>query len=57
MKNKVQSIQIADAIAIRDCKASFNMKLLFSDSDELFYEYGLERYVYIFKYQEKNLCT
>lgn len=50
MKNKVQSIQIADAIAIRGCKASFNMKLLFSDSDELFYEFSLERYVYIFKY-------
>jgi uncharacterized Rmd1/YagE family protein len=42
--------QIAEKINVRSCKAVFKGKLLFSDSDELFFERYKGQYVYIFKY-------
>ena len=47
---KVISYQVADSIDIKSVKASFKSKLCYSDSSELFYETGVEQYVYIFKY-------
>jgi required for meiotic nuclear division protein 1 len=47
---KVISYQIADSIDIKNLKAAFTGKLLYSDSDELFYVISEDRYVYIFKY-------
>ncbi|GGX22700.1 RMD1 family protein [Aquimarina muelleri] len=50
MKNKVYAIQVADAISIKSCKIDFKGILLFSDTDELFYQKDAEQYIYIFKY-------
>ncbi|WP_282081501.1 RMD1 family protein [Aquimarina algiphila] len=50
MEKEVYSIQIADAISIRDCKNNFGSKLLFFDADELFYERFKGQYIYVFKY-------
>ncbi len=50
MQNKAYAVQIADGIAIRNCKNQFKATLLFSDTDELFYKLKQEQYVYIFKY-------
>lgn len=47
---KVISYQVADSIDIKACKASFKSELLYSDSDELFYETSEGRYIYVFKY-------
>lgn len=50
MENKAVAFQVADAISIRKSEDSFKGKLLFSESDELFYERFPNQYVYIFKY-------
>ena len=50
MKTKAYAVQIADVISIRNCKNNFKAKLLFSDTDELFYELYQDQYIYIFKY-------
>ncbi|MGY3793417.1 RMD1 family protein [Aquimarina sp. 433] len=50
MKTKAYAVQIAEAISIRNCKKNFEAKLLFSDSDELFYELYSMQYIYVFKY-------
>lgn len=47
---KVVSWQVADSIDIKACKANFKADLVFSDSDELFYEVSGERYIYVFKH-------
>lgn len=48
--NKVISYQVADSIDIKSLKAAFKGKLIYEDSDELFYETSVNNYVYIFKY-------
>ncbi|GAA0730264.1 hypothetical protein GCM10009430_41350 [Aquimarina litoralis] len=50
MKTKAYAVQIAETISIRNCKKNFEAKLLFSDSDELFYELYSMQYIYVFKY-------
>jgi len=50
MKTEAYAVQIADVISIRDCKKNFDSKLLFFDTDELFYERFKGQYIYIFKY-------
>jgi required for meiotic nuclear division protein 1 len=47
---KVISYQIADSIDIKNLKAAFTGKLIYSDSEELFYAISEDHYVYIFKY-------
>ena len=47
---KVISYQVADFIDIRKLKPVVDLKLLYSDSSELFYTSGDARYIYIFKY-------
>jgi len=47
---KVLSYQISDSIDIKSAKANFISELYYSDSDELFYKTGDNKYVYIFKY-------
>jgi required for meiotic nuclear division protein 1 len=47
---KVISYQVADFIDIRKLKPVVDLKLLYSDSSELFYTSGGARYIYIFKY-------
>lgn len=47
---KVVAYQVAPSIAIAHCKESVSLKLLFSDSDELFYELGSNKYLYVFQY-------
>lgn len=46
----VYAIQIANSIQIKECKTAINYELLFSDSDELFYQIDKNQLVYIFKY-------
>ncbi len=47
---KVLAFQIADSIDIKLCKSVFTATIYYNDSDELFYEIGNEKYIYIFKY-------
>ena len=47
---KVQSFQISDGIDVKSFKNIFASVLLYSDSDELFYNTGKEQYIYVFKY-------
>lgn len=47
---KVISYQIADSIDVKALKSAFKAQLHFSDSDELFYETGTDRYISAFKY-------
>ncbi len=47
---KVISYQVADNIDIKALKAAFKGELCYSDSEELFYETGENRYLAIFKY-------
>jgi uncharacterized Rmd1/YagE family protein len=48
--HKVLSYQIADSIDIRNFRSVFKPEPLYSDSEELFYQLGKEKYLYIFKY-------
>jgi uncharacterized Rmd1/YagE family protein len=50
MKKKIYAVQIASSILIDKYKSSYKGGLLFSDSDELFYELQNEQYIYVFKY-------
>lgn len=50
MMNKVIAYQVADSIDIKNVKSSFKSNLRYSDSSELFYETGADRYLYIFRY-------
>lgn len=47
---EVVAYQVAPGIVISKCKDSFQKKLHFSDSDELFYELDLNKYLYVFQY-------
>ena len=47
---KVQSFQISDSIDIKLFKGFFPAKLIYSDSDELFFQTGEVQFVYVFKY-------
>lgn len=46
----VLAYQIANTINVRQCKTQPFGKLLFSDSDELFFEVAEQQYLYIFRY-------
>lgn len=48
--HKTTAFQIADSINIKDLKKGYVGKLLYSDSDELFYENDIDKYVYVFEY-------
>jgi len=50
MMLKVESIQIADSIDIKQFKTSFAAEIYRADADELFYRMGAEKYLYVFKY-------
>jgi len=50
MMLKVVSIQLADSIDIKLFKTSFAAKIYRADSDELFYQIAIEKYLYVFKY-------
>lgn len=50
MQYKVISYQVADSIDIKSLRSAFKGLLHFSDSDELFYETGADRYISAFKY-------
>ena len=50
MKKNAIALHLADAIDIRAFKKAQLHKLLFNDSDELFYEVGKQQYIYIFRY-------
>lgn len=50
MDNKAYAIQISERINIKSCKIFFSGKLMFFDTDELFFQKSKEQYVYIFKY-------
>ncbi|HEX5654795.1 MAG TPA: RMD1 family protein [Chitinophagaceae bacterium] len=47
---KVISYQVSDSIDIRGLKSAFKAHPVHSDSEELFYQSGEARYVYLFKY-------
>jgi uncharacterized Rmd1/YagE family protein len=48
--NKVISYQVAESIDIKNARNGLKANLRYSDSSELFYETGVERYVYVFRY-------
>lgn len=47
---QVSSFQIADSINIKAFKTVFQAKLLYSDSDELFYQTTADEFIYVFKF-------
>lgn len=46
----VIAYQVANAIQIRETRLTLTQPLLFSDSDELFYQFAETKFVYIFQY-------
>ena len=46
----VVAYQVASTINIKACKQKFPLKLLFHDSDELYYSSSSEHFIYIFHY-------
>lgn len=50
MKTNAFALQIAESIDIRACKNHFKQNLLFSDRDELFFDFEDSKYAYVFKY-------
>lgn len=48
--DKVISYQISDSIDIKGFRPFYKAELIFGDADELFYETGTEKHVYVFKY-------
>jgi len=46
----VFAYQVSSLIQVREGKNNFKWELLFSDSDELFYSYSKEKFIYIFQY-------
>lgn len=47
---KISAYQIADSIKLKEFKNTYTGQLIFSDSEELFYQTDEHKYVYIFKY-------
>lgn len=47
---KVVAYQVASSISIKSCKQQLSYQLLFQDSDELFYKYQDNAFVYMFQY-------
>jgi uncharacterized Rmd1/YagE family protein len=47
---KVFAFQISDSIDIKSFKTAFTAEIYFSDNDELFYEIGTDKFIYVFKY-------
>lgn len=47
---KILSSQIADSIDIKSLKAAFDGELIHSDTDELFYQTGTDKYIFVFRY-------
>lgn len=47
---EVVAVHIASSINIRQCKSQLPLKILFSDSDELYLKNGEKKFVYIFQY-------
>ncbi|PKV48080.1 YagE family uncharacterized protein [Aquimarina sp. MAR_2010_214] len=50
MKKNAFALQIAESIDIDACKNHFKQTLLFSNRDELFFDFENQKYAYIFKY-------
>src|SRR5215211_5912166 len=50
MVQQVLSFQVADSIDIKLFRTAFKAELYHSDTDELFYKFGSEQFIYIFKY-------
>ncbi len=50
MTYKVVAYNVASSIAIKNCASALNLKPLFSDSDEVFLEFGQYQFVYVFQY-------
>lgn len=48
--DKVISYQLSDSIDIKGFRIVCKAKLIFGDTDELFYEAGIDKYAYVFKY-------
>lgn len=46
----VVAYQVTNTINIRTCKQQLQWQLLFQDSDELFYLYSEDKYIYLFQY-------
>jgi required for meiotic nuclear division protein 1 len=47
---KVLSFQISDSIDIKLFKTFFTAELIYSDSDELFFQISFDQFIYVFKY-------
>jgi required for meiotic nuclear division protein 1 len=54
---KILSSQIADSIDIKLFKSACKQPLLHSGSDELFYEIGPDKYVFVFRYGVVAFCN
>jgi len=50
MKKNTVALQIAESIDLSACKNHFKQTLLFSDRNELFFDFENQKYAYIFKY-------
>jgi uncharacterized Rmd1/YagE family protein len=50
MQSKIHAYQVAEFISIKSFKQSKPEKIFYSDTDELFYAEGKDRYLYVFKY-------
>ncbi|WP_164914219.1 RMD1 family protein [Aquimarina sediminis] len=50
MKKNTFALQISESIDISACKNHFKQTLLFSNRDELFFDFENQKYAYIFKY-------
>lgn len=46
----VVAYQVANTISTKECKQQLQWHLLFQDSDELFYLYSKDKYIYLFQY-------
>ena len=50
MAFKVVANRIAESISLKEVRLQFSYQLLFSDSDELYFQIGTNQFVYIFQY-------
>ena len=50
MLYKIVSYQVADSIDLKNLKPGFNTETVYSDTDELFYNTGNNRYLSVFRY-------
>ncbi|MEY2963316.1 MAG: hypothetical protein RL754_577 [Bacteroidota bacterium] len=46
----VVALQIKNSLNIRQCRMKLDLPVLYSDSDELFLNYGEDQFVYVFQY-------